>query len=280
MGLGERIYKLRTEKNLSQDDLANALEVSRQSVSKWETNSSVPELDKLIKLSDFFGVSLDELVMDKKQPTAPTEPKIVYVERAPGISSKKILGIVLSCFGGLLLLMLTLFGDILAGLILAVPFVACGLICLFVGKHTGLWCCWVVYLFIDIYLRFATGVTWSFVLVPQVYTGGWTIHLIVAWTLLAAFGVLTICTAICLRKALPEKLSFHAIGSICAWVVYFLSWFLFALPAYNAETDFIHSGAYRFVTSLSGWIRSIIVAVAVIMTIRFLALLLRKRNNA
>lgn len=85
MRLGERIYKLRTEKELSQGDLAEALAVSRQSISKWETNGSVPELDKLVKLSEVFGVSLDALVTgkeDAEQPTAQeTEPQIVYIER-------------------------------------------------------------------------------------------------------------------------------------------------------------------------------------------------------
>ena len=66
MTLGERIYKLRTEKEMSQGDLADALEVSRQSISKWETNGSVPELDKLVKLSEIFGISLDELVTGKE----------------------------------------------------------------------------------------------------------------------------------------------------------------------------------------------------------------------
>ena len=67
MSLGERIYKLRTEKEMSQGDLADALEVSRQSISKWETNGSVPELDKLIKLSEIFDVSLDELITGKEK---------------------------------------------------------------------------------------------------------------------------------------------------------------------------------------------------------------------
>ena len=62
MNLGENIYKYRTMKNCSQSDLANTLEVSRQSISKWENNSAVPELDKLIRMSDFFEISLDELV--------------------------------------------------------------------------------------------------------------------------------------------------------------------------------------------------------------------------
>jgi len=54
MSLGETIYRLRTEKNLSQGDLAEMLEVSRQSVSKWENNSAVPDLEKIIKLGDIF----------------------------------------------------------------------------------------------------------------------------------------------------------------------------------------------------------------------------------
>lgn len=85
MSLGEKIYKLRTEKELSQGDLAEALEVSRQSISKWETNGSVPELDKLVKLSEVFGVSLDALVTgkeDAEQPAAQeVEPQIVYIEK-------------------------------------------------------------------------------------------------------------------------------------------------------------------------------------------------------
>ena len=46
---------------MSQGDLADRLEVSRQSVSKWETGQSVPDLDKIIKLADLFGVTVDEL---------------------------------------------------------------------------------------------------------------------------------------------------------------------------------------------------------------------------
>ena len=62
MSLGETIYALRMEKNMSQGDLADALEVSRQSVSKWENNSAVPELDKLVKMAHIFGITLDEMV--------------------------------------------------------------------------------------------------------------------------------------------------------------------------------------------------------------------------
>lgn len=62
MSLGTNISRLRAEKRLSQGELADILNVSRQSVSKWETDASVPDLDRLVKLSRVFDVTLDELV--------------------------------------------------------------------------------------------------------------------------------------------------------------------------------------------------------------------------
>jgi DNA-binding XRE family transcriptional regulator len=63
---GKKIYELRTEKTLSQGDLADRLDVSRQSVSKWGKNTAVPDLDKLIKIRDIFEISLDELTGREK----------------------------------------------------------------------------------------------------------------------------------------------------------------------------------------------------------------------
>ena len=80
MTLAEKILKLRTARGLSQGDLAEALEVSRQSVSKWETGQSVPDLDKIIKLADLFGVTTDYLLREAEVPPQ-VEPQIVYVER-------------------------------------------------------------------------------------------------------------------------------------------------------------------------------------------------------
>jgi len=273
MNLGERIYKLRTEKKMSQGDLADALDVSRQSISKWETNGSVPELDKLIKLSEVFGISLDELILDKTLPeqSATPETEVIYVERPETKSAQKVAGIVLLCFSALLWLMIALFGDIIAGLVLAAPFVGCGLICLLVRKNAGLWCTWVVYLFIDIYLRFATGVTWQYVFVPQIYAGEWTIHLTVAWSMLAVFAVLTIVTAMRTRKAYPGSLRSDLIGTISGWVVYVITWFIFALPAYEAQSAVVYSQSYRYVSAVSGWVRGIVLIVALIFTIRLIA---------
>ena len=74
MTLGENIVRLRTQKNWSQGDLADALDISRQSVSKWETDASIPELDKLLKLSELFGVTLDELVRGEDAPNRQYPP--------------------------------------------------------------------------------------------------------------------------------------------------------------------------------------------------------------
>ena len=78
MTLGENIYRYRTEKNWSQGDLAEALDVSRQSISKWENNLAAPDLDKLIKLRTVFNVSLDELILG----IAPTETPVKDEEKA------------------------------------------------------------------------------------------------------------------------------------------------------------------------------------------------------
>ena len=74
MTLGANIVRLRTQKNWSQGDLADALDISRQSVSKWETDTSIPELDKLLKLAELFGVTLDELVCGENTAKAGSAP--------------------------------------------------------------------------------------------------------------------------------------------------------------------------------------------------------------
>ena len=62
MTFGEKLYELRKKHGLSQEQLAEVLNVSRQSISKWEGNVNYPDSDKLIALSDYFHVSLDYLM--------------------------------------------------------------------------------------------------------------------------------------------------------------------------------------------------------------------------
>lgn len=70
MSLAEKIIKLRKEQGWSQEELASRLDVTRQSVSKWESMSSVPDLDKIVKMSELFQVSTDYLL--KETPPAET----------------------------------------------------------------------------------------------------------------------------------------------------------------------------------------------------------------
>lgn len=62
MSFGENLLSLRKRKSISQDELGGQLNVSRQTISKWELNETTPEMEKLILLSEFFNVSIDELV--------------------------------------------------------------------------------------------------------------------------------------------------------------------------------------------------------------------------
>ena len=65
MTFSEKLYKLRKHKGLSQEQLAERLAVSRQAISKWESGTAMPESEKLLVISRFFGVSLDYLMKDE-----------------------------------------------------------------------------------------------------------------------------------------------------------------------------------------------------------------------
>ena len=69
MNISEKILKLRKEKGLSQEAFAEKLGVSRQSVSKWESGGTLPDIDKIIAMSELFGVSTDYLLKDEAPET-------------------------------------------------------------------------------------------------------------------------------------------------------------------------------------------------------------------
>ena len=75
MEFNNKLYELRKQKGFSQEELANRLNVSRQTVSKWEVGDSTPDMERLIAISDLFGISLDELVLGKApEPETPPPP--------------------------------------------------------------------------------------------------------------------------------------------------------------------------------------------------------------
>ena len=77
MTIGEKITELRVAANISQEQLAEKINVSRQSVSKWEMGQALPQIDKVLQLCELFGVSTDELLHDKisLHPTDPNKPR-------------------------------------------------------------------------------------------------------------------------------------------------------------------------------------------------------------
>ena len=75
MTIGEKIARLRADRGLSQEQLAEKTEVSRQSVSKWEMGRALPQLDKLAKLCELFGVSADEILSEKAPDVKDAAPR-------------------------------------------------------------------------------------------------------------------------------------------------------------------------------------------------------------
>ena len=93
MNIGSIISELRKKNNLTQEQLAEKLNVTRQTISKWECNETSPSLEDAGKLASIFNVSLDELVGNKNI----LEEKVSNVERLAGIIIKilKVIGVLI-----------------------------------------------------------------------------------------------------------------------------------------------------------------------------------------
>ena len=74
MSLGERIRDERKKRGLSQEELADILNVSRQAITKWETDRGIPDIANLIRISEEFEISLDELIKGDNS----VKRKIIY----------------------------------------------------------------------------------------------------------------------------------------------------------------------------------------------------------
>ena len=75
MSFRDNLQHLRASRNMTQEQLAMLLGVSRQSVTKWEAEKSYPEMDKLLKMCQIFGCTLDDLVQGDLTSRAP-EPEV------------------------------------------------------------------------------------------------------------------------------------------------------------------------------------------------------------
>lgn len=110
MNLGENIHGYRVANNMSQTDLANELEVSRQSVSKWENNSAQPELDKLCRMSELFDITLDELVYGRRA-SVNSDQGSNQLSLQHLFPTRKVVGTLFMLFGMIFLLLSMFWGD-------------------------------------------------------------------------------------------------------------------------------------------------------------------------
>lgn len=101
MPLSDKIQNLRKERNLTQEALADQLNISRQALSKWELGASTPEADKIVQLSEFFNVTTDYLLKDVevKQNTKKTinNPRVILLLT----SSLTLIGLIIALAMGL-----------------------------------------------------------------------------------------------------------------------------------------------------------------------------------
>ena len=88
MSIGERIGNLRKEKNMSQTDLAKAMSVSRQAVSKWESDSASPDTLKLIKLAEILDTEVEFLATGSKTPQTPPPIYVNLVQNEEKVREK------------------------------------------------------------------------------------------------------------------------------------------------------------------------------------------------
>lgn len=194
MTLGEKISKLRTTNKMSQGDLAEKLNVSRQSISKWETNASVPELDKLIQLCDLFGISLDELVRsdnleagdDREEDVPPSPPQQTQIVIQHSLTTQKIVGFILLALGLLCCLMALFAGSGL--LIIGGYIIFCSILCLLIKRYACLIIGWITIIQVIVLTPFFTGVRIFSVFNPGYYKYGLGINQIISivmWLLVA-----------------------------------------------------------------------------------------------
>lgn len=278
MTIGEKIYKLRTERNLSQGDLSEILEVSRQSVSKWENGAATPDLDKIIKLSEVFGITIDELVKSEEVSSPPEEKaREIIIKKESSFPPRKIIGTVLLSLSLIITVVLLAAGGGIVGLVLSSPLILCGMICFIFKKNIGLWCAWAVFFAIDMYLRIATGISSAVILNFQtllfMIRGGDFIRLLLAFAQLAAIVSLVFITVFRFRKVPLESKKLP----IIFWGIYGAMKILLAVfslshlykQIMNYVLSTMNTVFYTFSYSLYVWIYTGFFIAAVVLTVRY-----------
>ncbi|MBR3963443.1 MAG: helix-turn-helix transcriptional regulator [Oscillospiraceae bacterium] len=279
MTIGEKIYKLRTERNLSQGELSEMLEVSRQSISKWENGAATPDLDKIIKLSEIFGITIDELVKSNEvSASAEEKPQTIIIKKESNFPPRKIVGTILLSLSLIVTVVLLAAGGGIVGLVLSSPLILCGIICFVFKRNIGLWCAWAVFFAIDMYLRMATGISSAVVLNFQtllfMIRGGDFVRLLLAFAQLAVILSLILITVFRFRKIPLESkkmpIIFWSLYGVLkiALAVFSLSHLYKQIINYVFST--MNTGFYTFFHSFYVWIYTGFFVSAVVFTVRYI----------
>ena len=270
MSLGNNIYRLRTQRNMSQGDLAEQLDVSRQSISKWETDGAVPELDKLIKLSSIFGVTLDELVHGEQAAAAPApDPAPAEQSKAEPGTRHKTLALALLIIAVLCLAFCTVIGGFGLGVILMIPFLLGSLVSLLCRRHPLLYACWAMLILVDLYLRFATGLSWATTRLTFMWTYEMNyMRLFIAWVQLLCTAGMTLATVLTYRKQPLALTGTAKTRYILGWVGLAAACLLVRLPL-SLYFNFGFDNFYSLFHGLLDYARIILFTIQLTATVRW-----------
>ena len=205
---GERLYKLRNSKNLSQGDLADRLNVSRQTVSKWENGMCMPETEKLVQLSEIFKVSTDYILKGEE---GTNEPIYIYLKEDSGNQSKvserivrKYVGIALAVLFAVLAFVMIITGGYIAAIIPGAV-VLLGILLASNIKHPWLITFWVTYIVLVTVLHFISAITPLMIFDPIIYTPGYTYHLLWGYGIWIVLLILIVCTVAAKKGRFSKK---------------------------------------------------------------------------
>ncbi len=197
--IGERIYDLRNRNNMSQGNLADKLDVSRQTISKWENNMCLPEAEKLLQLSEIFSVSTDYIL--KGRTIVEPEPVYIYVKDSDSenVSKhnekivRKYVGIVLAVIFALITIVILAMGGTIFAVIPGAVIVL-GILLAKNVQHPWLITSWATYIIGVAALPFFTRISPFMIFDPIIYTKGYEIHFLWGWGIWIALAILILCT--------------------------------------------------------------------------------------